>query len=432
MQLLFSRKFFPLFGMQFCGSFNDNFFKYAFIIIITIKTASVFSIPYEQIIALTATVFTIPYLFFSTFAGIFADKFAKSKLLIWIKFFEIAIMLVAAYAFITNNLELLLIVIFFMGTQTTFFGPVRYGLLPEIVGEKQLILGNALIQVSRFASSLLGIIFAGVLVKASNSENGEIAVAIVVVVAGTLGYIISLYQYPTIPQNSNLKISFNIFKSFSEAIKVAHSDHIIFISVLGISWFWFYSISILSIIPIYVHDTLKANQTVLTLILTIFIVAVSVGCFSCHIFSKYGKNSLRLVSIGAIGVFIFTTDIYFQGNFSILNTSIAGSIDIIKIVSYPFVIRVIIDLIFIAFFSGIYSIPLFALIQQRTNKNYLSRVIAANDLINAFFIMISGGILYVAFKNGYSSIHIFALTSVGTLLQGTWMFWYFNKNHKII
>lgn len=404
--LLGQRRFLPFFITQFLGAFNDNVFKNALIIFIAFQGAKLNDggASADFMINLSAGLFILPFFIFSATAGQWIDKQEKSQSIRLIKLLEIVIMLGAAYAFYVGAIYALIGILFLMGTQSSFFGPAKYSYIPQHLDETELVAGNALVQSGTFVAILIGTVMGGLLIA---SEGGRQSVAVVIVVLAILGYLASRAIPLTPSLESGLKINWNPFTETWRNISFIKKDRVIFISVLGISWFWFLGATYLVQLPNYTKTILMADEYVVTLLLTIFTVGIGGGSLLCHWLSD-NKVELGLVPFGSIGLSLFGVDLYFAQP-EIVSTSLLG---VAEFINRAGSVRIIIDLFFIGVFGGFYIVPLFALIQQRSELRYLSRIIAGNNIFNALLMVLSAVMAIILLGSGYSIAELFFIVAI--------------------
>ncbi len=405
-QLLRKKQFAPFFWTQFFGAFNDNIFKNALLLLFSYHATVNFNT--DILNNLAAALFILPFFILSAIAGQIADKYEKSSLIRRIKFAEICIMIAAAIAFYFESLYALLIILFFMGTQSTFFGPVKYSILPQHLREDELVGGNGLVEMGTFVAILLGTILAGELIQL---ENKTFWITATIISVAFLGWIISLFIPSAKPDASNIKISLNIFSKTWQSIQFARKERSVFLSVLGISWFWMLGASYLTQFPNFTKIYLQSDEGVVTLLLAMFSIGVALGSLLCERLSGH-KVELGLVPLGSIGLSIFGIDLFFaQQQFALpITTELLTRTEFIASGGS---LRILIDLVCVGFFGGFYTVPLYALIQSRTEKSYLARVIAANNILNALFLVASAllGIVILSVFN--LSIPMFFLIIAG-------------------
>ncbi len=377
--LLKSKRFLPLFITQFFGAFNDNVFKNALVIFITYKVAQDAGLDPQILVTLVAFLFILPFFLFSALSGQLADKFDKSKIAKIIKFAEIFLMSFAAIGFYTHNITLLMIVLFGMGTHSAFFGPVKYGILPQLLEKDEMLAGNGLISSATFISILLGTIIGGLLIL---QENGVMILACVMISISLLGFIAAFFM-PEVKSQEKLKISFNIFSQSYQIINQAKKNRRIFLSIIGISWFWFVGATFLAQFPNFAKNILFGNNEIVTLLLTIFSIGIATGSLICNRLLK-GHISAIYAPISLIFISIFTIDLYFSSSSLLfLGENLVGFADFIK---YGQNLRILADIALIAVASGIYIVPLYATIQAESKDENRARIIAALNIFDSGFM----------------------------------------------
>ncbi|MGB2683294.1 MAG: MFS transporter [Candidatus Competibacter sp.] len=379
--LLRERRFLPFFVTQFLGAFNDNVFKNALIIMIAFQVAANDPARSNLLANLSAGLFVLPFFLFSATAGQLSDKFEKSRYIRWVKLLEIAIMSGAAFGFVTGNTPLLIGLLFLMGAQSTLFGPAKYSILPQHLKPEELVGGNAWIEMATNLAILLGTMLGGILIA---RQQGAYWVAGAVVSLAVLGYL-SSRSIPTAPPAApDLKINWNPLTETWRILKFTHQNFTVFQSVLGISWFWFLGSVYLAQLPNYSKLTLGGGETVVTLLLTLFAVGIGIGSLLCERLS--GRMvELGLVPFGSIGLTLFGVDLFFA---TPAPPAPGGELlGVWAFLTQPGSWRVVLDIVLIGVFGGIYIVPLYALVQQRSEPTHLSRVIAGNNIINAVFMV---------------------------------------------
>ena len=422
--ILRSAKFLPLFITQFFGAFNDNLFKNAFLIWFTFDIAKKLNMNAQIMVTIASGLFVVPFFLFSALAGQIADKFEKSQIIRIIKIAEIIIMAFALIGFYYQNIYLLLLLVFLMGVHSTFFGPIKYSILPEALQNKELISGNALIEGGTFLAILLGTIMGGIVVKL---ENGIIIISIAVILFAVIGYIGSLFIPKTKISDPNLQIRFNIFTQSLKIINYAKKEHNVWLAIIGISWFWLIGLTFLSQFPIYTKNIINGNQFVVTLFLSIFSIGIGLGSIMCNKFLK-GQINGRLVPFGSIGISIGILLFCLSSHFYQMPQNIIGLTDFFLNDFYSYLI--IASLLIIAVFSGIYIVPLYAIMQHRSDIKYLSRIIAANNILNAFFMVASTIIIIALTKLELTILQIFLVIGISNIFVFCYIYNIINKNKK--
>lgn len=389
LRLLGTRRFAPLFWTQFLGAFNDNLFKNSLTFGIVFRSMSMLGIGSDGLVSICAALFIAPFFLFSATAGQLADKYEKSKLVVWTKVAEMVFMAIGLFGFIFDSLPILIGVLFLMGVQAAFFGPVKYSVMPEILDRDELVGGNAMIETGTFIAILLGTISAGVLFT-----HRELAGAIVVAIA-LAGWCASLFMPKTESRAPTLKIDKNPIAPTRETYRVVQKNRPVFLSILGISWFWFLGAALLTILPSWTKDFLLADESVVTLLLTLFCTGMAIGSLLCERLSRRTLE-LGLVPLGSIGISLFGIDLFFATG------PWPG----------PTAYRMAFDLLMFAVFSGFYSVPLYTMIQQRSPDEVRSRVIAGNNILNAAFMIAASMMLGAIVALGLTTRHVFLIVAI--------------------
>lgn len=415
--LMTDKRFWPAFWTQFWGAFNDNVFKNSMVILIAYKSFTIMGLSSEQMVALCGGIFILPFFLFSALAGQISDKYSKNKLMYYIKIWEIIVMIIGAMGFYFENIIVLLSSLFFMGLQSTFFGPVKYSILPELINEDELIHGNALIEMGTFMSILLGTILGGTLIAIEGM--GKIYVAITVILLAIIGTFFSSKLNKLEPGDKDLKINIGLIKPNLEILKITKEIKSVFLSILGISWFWFVGAALLSVFPVYVKNELHGTESMVTLFLAVFSIGVAVGSVICEKLSREHLE-LGLVPIGSIGMTLFLLDLYWVGNpaYTLTNPTIA-IIDFVKTFDG---IRILFDLFMFSVLSGFFIVPLYTFIQQRSEESKRSRVIAGNNILNALFMVAASIMLAVLFQYKVTVVETFAIIAVLNIIVAAYIY----------
>lgn len=427
--LLKQKYFAPLFYTQFLGAFNDNLYKNALVILLAFNTAILPSgISAMIAVNISAGLFILPYFLFSAWAGELADKYEKSKLIRILKIWEIVIITLGVFSLYIESVTLMWITLFGLGIQAAFFGPLKYSILPQHLPKNDLVGGNALIESGTFIAILLGTILGGVLIQLN---DGWLYLGVAAWIVAFAGYFTSR-SIPIAPATDpDLKVGFNIYKQTKETIKIARKDKTVFLSILGISWFWFFGATLLAQFPSIVKDVLGANESVVTLLLAVFSIGIGVGSLFCEKMSAH-KIEIGLVPFGAIGMSIFCLDFYLSlKGFTTLNNA-----SLMQFYIAPGSTRMLLDLIGLSIFGGFFIVPLYAMIQDRSEEKTRSRIIAANNVLNAAFMVgsaifaivlssigvgINELILALVILNTLTAIYIFTLVPEFLLRFMVWI-----------
>ena len=388
--LIKSKRFLPLFITQFLGAMNDNLFKNALIILIIYRLADQAGFDGQLMVTVAAGIFILPFFLFSAFAGQLADKFEKSRMISMIKFCEILIMLAGAFGFFIGDTYFLLGVLFLMGLQSTFFGPVKYSILPDHLKENELIGGNAIIEAGTFLAILTGTIIGGLLIL---GDNGLSYITAVIIGLALLGWAASFAIPKSLIADPDLKINFNLVSETWQIVRLAHKQRDVFLSILGISWFWLVGATFLAQFPNLAKDILNADEQVVTLFLTLFSVGIAVGSLLCNKLLN-GEISAQFVPIGAIGMTVFVVDLYFASGSYVFAAGdpLRNAMAFVTALSSW---RIMADLTGLAVCAGLYIVPLYAILQSRSEEKIRSRIIAANNIMNALF-MVGGALVATA------------------------------------
>ncbi len=376
-KLLSTPRFRPFFLTQLAGAFNDNLYKNGLTIFIAFQAASVSQEESNTLVNIAAGLFILPFFLFSPIAGQLADKHEKSMLIRRIKLLEIAIMLLGATAFMLQSPAMLVAMLFLMGTQSALFGPVKYSLLPQALKPAELVGGNAMVEFGTFIAILAGLIVSVYLIGIGNH-----AIAIAVVVTACLGY----WSSRSIPRLSagdpKLRISFNIPRQMLHIMQDTRHNLTVFYSVIGISWFWFIGITYITQLPNFVRYELGGNEQVYVLLLALFSIGIGAGSFLCEKLS--GRIvEIGLVPIGSLGLTLFGIDLYFNQDLAATGELIGPT----AFIAAGSSLRVCFDIIMLGVSGGMYIVPLYALVQQRSEVSKRSRIIAANNVLNALFMV---------------------------------------------
>ncbi|MBH0064955.1 MFS transporter [Psychrobacter sp. SZ93C1] len=426
-QLFKHRRFSAMFFTQFLGAFNDNVFKQALILVLTYTAASQLGMEVSILNNLAAMLFILPYFLFSALAGQIADKYEKSKLTQLIKLLELVIMAIAAVGFVFEWYALLFVALFLMGTHSTFFGPIKYAYLPQAMKEDELVGANGLFQMGTSLAILLGMIIAGVLTQLAQSLYW---ISVTVLIVAVLGYLAARY-IPTMPaMQPSLKINWNIFTTSLATVRYLYSLPFLFCVILGNSWFWFYGATFLTQMPELSKVILHGDESVVIFLLTLFSVGVSIGSLLCKSLTK-NQVSLRLLPFGIAGLSIFAIDLYFS--LSGLNINVSNDIflSVSDLVGMSGSWRVFADLFFLGFSGGLYIVPLYASMQAYAPKSHRARIIGANNIFNAIF-MVTSAIFAIVILNtlALSMPQLFLATGLLNIAFGAFLYIKLNRHIK--
>jgi MFS family permease len=398
LHLLRERRFLPFFITQFLGALNDNALKSAMVILITFQGSAMSGIKPEFMVNASAGVFVLPFFLFSATAGQVADKFEKSRVIRLIKQLEIAVMLIAGAGFALPSLPLLFIALFLMGAHSAMFGPIKYSILPQHLATNELVGGNALVASATFLAILLGTMLGGVLIGLG--DNGRYFAFFACLTIAVLGYLASLGIPAASAAAPDLRITPNPFAEIAKSLRLARANRDVLTALVSISWFWFYGVMFLSQIPAFAKHHLDGSEFTVTLLLALFSVGVGAGSMLCARLSQ-GKIERKFTLAGAVGLTLFAADLGFAA---------------------PGGLRMFADIVLIGASGGLYCVPLYALIQARSEEAHRARVIAANNILNAL-LMVAASLFAVLLLNFGSTVpQLFIITAAMNAGVALWLF----------
>jgi len=404
-RLLAERRFGPFFATQFLGAFNDNAFKNALVILITFQLAQAGGLRPEVLVNLAGALFILPFFLFSATAGQLADKYDKDRVIRALKLLEIGIAVLGAVALAQRSVALLLATLFLFGLQSALFGPVKYSILPRTLRHEELVGGNGIVETGTSIAILVGTIAGGLLV--ARSDGPGVLVPVLIVTVALAGYAVSRF-IPQVPSaDPALRIGWNPVTQTWALFWIARRNRTVFLSILGVSWFWFFGFMLLSQFPAYAKNFLGGNEYVATLLLTALSVGIGAGSLLCERMSGH-KVELGLVPFGSIGLTLFALDLAFAAPESAAGVLVGAG----AFLAAPGGLRVLFDLVMIGLFGGFFIVPLYALIQSRAEPQQQSRVIAANNVLNAVFMVAAGLTAALFLELGVSIPQLFLLTAV--------------------
>lgn len=406
--LMNSKRFLPLFITQFLGAFNDNAFKNALLIWLTYDMAGQVELNIGMMVSIAAGLFILPFFLFSALAGQLADKYERSWLTQKIKQVEILLMLLCGVCFYLESIYGLFVILFFMGMQSTFFGPIKYSLLPEHLHDDELIAGNGYIEGGTFLSILLGTIFGGLIIR---TEYGLLLLSVFVILFAVIGWWSSRY-IPTAPVgDAKLQVRWNIVTETWKIIQYAREERTVWLSIIGISWFWLVGATFLTQFPTYTKLVVGGNEHIVTLFLTVFSIGVGVGSVWCNKLLKGAING-RLVPYGcmamSLAIFLFVGGSYLYPPVADGQILGLGEFFTVGLAAY----LILAGLLALSVASGVYIVPLYAIMQHRSDEQFLARIVAANNVINALFMVVASILAVLLFKLGLDVIELFLWTGM--------------------
>jgi 1-acyl-sn-glycerol-3-phosphate acyltransferase len=413
--LLRERRFAPFFWTQFLGAANDNIFKNAFVVFVTFEAVKGMAIDSGTVVNLIGAIFILPFMVFSATSGQLADKYEKSRMIRWIKLFEIGIMAIGLTGFVWPSIGLLFAALALLGVHSTLFGPVKYAILPQHLAISELVGGNGLVESGTFVAILLGTI-AGGLVVAIKPEGTLLAGALTIAVA-IAGWLASR-RIPLTPAVAPaLAINWNPVTETWRNLKIARENLVVWRSMLGISWFWFYGAIYLAQLPAFTQRVLGSDEHVFTLLLALFSIGIGVGSLLCERLSGR-KVEIGLVPFGSIGLTLFAIDLWLASR----AMAASGQSGVAEFLGVGAHWRIAIDIVLLGVFGGFYTVPLYALIQSRSQPSHRSRIIAANNILNALFIVVSALVAIGLLRAGVSIPQLFLVVGVMNALVAAYIY----------
>ncbi len=410
--LLQTRRFLPLFITQFLNAFNDNVFKTALVILITYKISAGSEAHNQMLATLAYGLFIAPFFLFSATAGQLADKFEKSQLIRIIKFSDIIFMLLGAYALINENISLLMTTLFLMGCQSSFFGPLKYAILPYHLENDELIAGNAFIEAGTFSSILLGTILAGLVIL---TPYGTTWTAGIVLIVAITGWISSLYVPATSRARPDLVIRKNFLVETWNIVKFAHTQRDIFLAIIGISWSWLIGGTFVSQFPTFTKDVIGAQSEMVAIFMSAFSIGIAIGSLTCNKLLR-GEVNAKYIPLAIFVMGFFIADLFFASQYFI-NRPHQELLTVGQFMSLAASWRIFVDIILLSIAGGIYIVPLYALLQVRSPEDHRARIIAANNIINAIFMVISALMIMGLLELHFTLTKIFlTLAALNTLV----------------
>jgi 1-acyl-sn-glycerol-3-phosphate acyltransferase len=412
--LLGSRRFAPFFWTQALGAFNDNAFRNAMVMLVAFqmglddKTVSLYT-------NLAPALFIIPYFLFSATAGQLAEKYEKSRIIRYVKLFEILAMMIAAIGFYTHHTTLLLLVLFLMGLHSTAFGPIKYAILPQALKPQELVGGNGLVEMGTQMAMLIGMVAGNSLMRIAG--YGPVAASGATILVAIIGYLASRRIPPAPATAPELVFNWNPVTETKRVLGITREDRRVFNAVLGISWFWFFGTVLIAQLPNYTRLNLGGDGSLYTFVLTLFSLGTGVGSLLCERMSGH-RVEVGLVPLGAFGLTAFGVDLYFAHP----ALATVHGLNWLAFLGSAGSWRIALDLTLIGVFAGFYVVPLFAYVQARTPRDRLSRVIAGNNILNALLICLASGFGLALGMLGFTAVQIFLAAAVLNVAVAVYIF----------
>lgn len=414
--LLRQQRFAPFFWTQGLGAFNDNVFKTALITQVAFNTASLTTLDGATLATLLPGLFILPFFLFSASAGQLADKYEKSQIIRLVKVLEICIMLFASIGFLSRSLVMLALALFLMGVHSTLFGPVKYSYLPQHLQPNELTAGNGLVEMGSFVAILLGQVLGAWL---GSLEQHALFTSLSVLLVAISGYHLSR-RIPLSPAPvPEIRINWNPITETIKNVRLFWAQQTLWVAIVAISWFWFFGATLLAQFPNLAKNVLQGSERDFISLLSIFSVGVGVGSVWCEKLSK-GKQELGLVMLGAAGMSLFAWD-FASTTGSIQQQLLANPALTLRTLGGLDYWRMLLDVGLLGVSGGLYIVPLYVLLQSRAEAGYQSRVIAANNIMNALFMVLSAGFSVLLFGMGVSIPQLFAITAAVNVLVAIYL-----------
>ncbi len=406
------RRFAPLFAAQFLGALNDHLLKNAIAVLIVFRLAGSAGLDGNMLVAIGAGIFVLPFFLFSTLAGQLADRFAKSSVVKVLKAVEVGLMALAAIGLIWGNVGFLFGVLFLMGAQSAFFSPAKYALLPEMLTDEELVAGNGVFEAGVYLAILAGTIAGAQLALA---PGGTTITGIALVVIAVLGFVAALRVPGSRVVASDIRISWNIPGEMKRIVGHARRNRPVFLAILGTAWFWTVGVVYLTEFPAWARQVLGGNEDVVTLFLVLFSLGIGIGSLACDRLLK-GEVEATWVPVGALGIAIFSADLYFASEAArVAGAAMLPESDLMGVGAFlarPESWRIVVDLTLVAFSGGLYAVPLYAIIQHRTEESHRSRTLAANNIVSSFFTVVGAVAVAGLVAAGLEVMDIFMIFAV--------------------
>ncbi|MEF1249399.1 MFS transporter [Vibrio owensii] len=414
--MFLTKRFFPYFVTQCLGALNDNIYKNVLLLMVTYSQIDSLPMSVDLFVNLAAGLFILPFFLFSAHAGAIADNMDKAKLIRRLKLIELVIMSCAATAIMTQSAILMLVLLFMTGTQSAYFGPVKYALLPQALKSDELVKGNAWVEIGTFLSILIGTLSAGLLLAIS---NGMLIASCIVITMSLLGFLSSA-NIPSLPSKKSDQVKFEPITGLKKTLKLAQKQRGIWMSILAISWFWFMGATYLTQFPNFAREHLFADSTVVSLLLALFSVGIATGSWLCEKLS-FNQVELGILPFGILGLTIFSADLLWA--VPAIESFPSQYYDVQSFVAQSSHIRVMIDLFLVGVSGGVFIVPLYAFIQSRSEEGECAQSIAANNIMNALFMVASAAVsILVLSVLEFSIVELFAILAVGNFIVAIYVY----------
>lgn len=414
--MFLTKRFFPYFVTQCLGALNDNIYKNVLLLMVTYSQIDSLPMSADLFVNLAAGLFILPFFLFSGHAGAIADNMDKAKLIRRLKLIELVIMSCAATAIMAQSAILMLVLLFMTGTQSAYFGPVKYALLPQALKSDELVKGNAWVEIGTFLSILIGTLSAGLLLAI---PNGMLIASCIVITLSLLGFLSSA-NIPSLPSKKSDQVKFEPITGLKKTLKLAQKQRGIWMSILAISWFWFMGATYLTQFPNFAREHLFADSTVVSLLLALFSVGIATGSWLCEKLS-FNQVELGILPFGILGLTIFSADLLWA--VPAIESFPSHYYDVQSFIAQSSHIRVMIDLFLVGVSGGVFIVPLYAFIQSRSEEGECAQSIAANNIMNALFMVASAAVsILVLSVLEFSIVELFAILAVGNFIVAIYVY----------
>jgi MFS family permease len=402
--LLRTRRFLPLFLVQFLGAFNDQTYQKAFVALITFRLAADLDLPLEMLGVIASGLFILPFVIVTPTAGQIADRVDKTKMMRIVKFWEIVVMALAVVGFHTQNVIFLYFVLFLMGAQSAMFAPIKYSVLPQWLRPGELLGGNGLVQAFTFLAIIFGSIAGNELIL---TDRGVTVVSVVVLGVAIAGFVASLFAPPAPPCGPAERVDPLFPRAIWRLIASSRREKRAFRAILAISWFWFLGATFLSLLPAYAKQALGADEGVLTVLLTAFSVGVALGAAATERLS-YGVISVKLPPVGALGIAVLSVELWFATQAAPAPAD-GALFSRAEFFSSPAGWRILLDFTLLAACAGLYVTPLNAVLQTASPEARRARFIACSNVVDAALMVLSAILVAFFVALGLNAIDVLAL-----------------------
>ena len=416
--LLGTRRFLPFFLTQFAGAFNDNLFKTGLTLLTSFYAVQYGGLSPALASNLIAGLFILPFLLLSATSGQLADKYDKAAIMRWVKLFELVIVALAAYGLLGHHAWVLYLCILLLGVHSAIFGPAKYAFLPQSLSAREVVAGNGLVSMATFVAILTGSITAGELVH--RGATGVYGLSLLIVVIALAGVLFSRF-IPSAPPVQAVHMNWNPFSEISRNLKIAREDMAVFHAMIGISWLWFFGVTFLTHFAPLAKDILGVNERGVTVMLATFSIGIALGSMLCARLS-HSQLEIGLVPLGAIGMSVFGIDLFFAISSLSQQTHSAGLMDLRVFLAQGASWRLLMDLLLMSMFAGLFSVPLYAMVQTYAAPSHRARIVAANNFLNALFMVAAALLAMVLTMLGMNVAQILLIVTLLNILVAIYIF----------